>query len=214
MAEIKIMNNLISTRKCGVEGVDELWWVTADRGAFGSMTNGPLGDWISDHKHFMSDVKNFDTVIQAGGNCGMYARFYSNYFKNVYTFEPCEINFTCLDRNCVGDSYHKYHGALGDRIDKMSLKLHKSSNVGMHKIDETPGEIQMYRIDDLKLSSCDLIHLDVEGYEDRVLNGAMRTINAFKPVVIVERGNGSSILTNIGYTLLHKLKMDHVYTIN
>lgn len=204
----------ISIRKCGVEGVDELWWVTADRGAFGSMNGGPLGDWISDHKRFMEYVRSFDTVIQAGGNCGMYARFYANYFKNVYTFEPCEINFTCLDRNCVGDSFHKYHGALGNRIDKVSLKLHKSSNVGMHKIDEKPGDIQMYRIDDLELSSCDLIHLDVEGYEGSVLDGAMKTIMKFKPVVILERGHGERILIDNGYVLKHKLKMDSVYVIN
>ena len=81
------MKDLTSYRKCGHEGVDELLWVTSDSGAFGNEKDGPLFDWIQDHEDFMSHVKNFDTVVQAGGNCGMYPRFYKNYFKNVYTFE-------------------------------------------------------------------------------------------------------------------------------
>jgi hypothetical protein len=69
----------------------------------------------------------------------------------------------------------------------------------------------MYRIDDLNLPSCDLIHLDVEGYEAAALQGAIETIKKFKPVVIIERDSGANVVTDLGYTKYKKLMMDSVY---
>jgi FkbM family methyltransferase len=201
-----------SMRYCGIEGVHKLLWVTQDSGAFGNERDGPLGDWIHGKSAFMEHVKDFDTVISAGGNCGMYVRFYGNYFKNVYTFEPDPLNYYCLDRNCVGESYHKVQGALGNSTDKLTLQKSHVSNVGMHKIDKKPGDVQMYRIDDLDLKSCGLIHLDVEGFEQTVLEGSAETIKKFQPVVILEAGHGGSYLCeNHDYQPVARLRMDVVY---
>lgn len=202
---------LTSMRECGYEGVDEFLWVTKDKGAYGNEKDGPLFDWISDSKNFMSRVDKFDVVVQAGGNCGMYPRFYKNYFKEVYTFEPDALNFYCLDKNCVGKGYHKYFGGLGNTTDKLSIQQKSSINVGMHVIKENPGNVQMYRIDDLKLSTCDLIHLDVEGYETKAILGAEDTIRKFNPVVITERSGGEADLKRLGYEKYKKLRMDTIY---
>lgn len=202
---------LISKRKCGHEGVSEFWWLTSDSGAYGNERDGPLFDWLQNKEDFMSQVKQFHTVIQAGGNCGMYPRFYGNYFQKVITFEPCPKNFACLDLNCVGSKYDKYMGGLGNTTENRSIQNTNKRNVGVHKIKEEPGEVKMYRIDDLNLSHCDLIHLDVEGYEQNVLNGAVETIKKFKPVVIVERSNGQNTLKNLGYEQYKKLRMDTVF---
>lgn len=205
------MQHLTSMRECGVEGVDELLWVTRDIGAFGDLTDGPLFDWIEDSKHFMSHVKNFNTVIQAGGNCGMYPRFYKNYFKNVYTFEPDELNFYCLDYNCQGEGYYKYQGGLGDTTEKLAIRKPSDNNVGMHYIVDAPGKIQMYRIDDLNLESCDLIHLDIEKYESKALMGGIETIKKFKPVIVTERALGSEVIIPLGYEMIHRMRMDALF---
>jgi len=202
---------LCSMRKCGHEGVDELLWITTDTGAFGNERDGPLFDWIKDHKDFMAKVRKFDTVVQAGGNCGMYARFYKNYFKEVYTFEPCPKNYYCLWHNCQGEGYHKYNVGLGENEEMLSISNTNTKNVGVHKLTNTPGDVQVVTIDSLNLQSCDLIHLDVEGYEDRALKGALQTIDKYKPVVILERQKGQEILLNRGYKLFKKLRMDSVY---
>lgn len=206
--------NQTSFRKCGYEGVEELLWVTKDTGAFGNMRDGPLGDWISDHKTFMELVKKFDVVIQAGGNCGMYARFYKNYFKEVYTFEPDELNYYCLDRNCTGEGYHKYLAALGEKPGKLYLERYNLRNVGMHKILDKEGDVQVIRLDDMDLKDCDLIHLDVELYEEKVLRGAENTIKKFSPVIITERDGGKSYLESLGYKVHRKLRMDTVFINN
>lgn len=206
------MQNQTSYRKCGHEGVDELLWVTQDTGAFGNEQDGPLFDWIQDHKDFMSQVKKFDVVVQAGGNCGMYPRFYKNYFKEVYTFEPDDLNYHCLDVNCKGPSFHKFHGGLGNTDESLALRRGKMTNVGTHRLTSSPGNVKMYRIDDLNLEHCDLIHLDIEGYEEKALRGATATIEKFRPVVITERSGGERLLLQLGYKLHKKLRMDTVYT--
>lgn len=203
--------NKVSYRKVNVEGVDKLIWVTSDRGAFGNESDGPLGDWISDKTYFMEKVRAFDVVIQAGGNCGMYPRFYANYFKEVYTFEPDETNFHCLNINCEGDKYHKYYGGLGNTTESLTLKYSSDYNVGMHKITNTPGSVQMFRLDDLNLTACDLLHLDIEGYEPNALLGATKTIQKFWPVVITERSSGEAVLLNLGYVKYRQLRMDTVF---
>ena len=205
------MREETSYRKCGHEGVDELLWVTKDRGAFGDETDGPLFDWIQDHEDFMSQVKKFDVVVQAGGNCGMYPRFYKNYFKEVYTFEPDELNYYCLDENCKGPSFHKFKGGLGNTDEMLSLRRGKMTNVGTHQLTSAPGDVKMYKIDDLGLKHCDLIHLDIEGYEEKALHGAVKTIEKFRPVIITERSGGEALLKRMGYSLHKKLRMDTVY---
>lgn len=144
----------------------------------------------------------------------MYARFYKNYFKKVYTFEPDDLCFYCLDRNCVGEGYYKYHGALGNTTEKLSLSRSPfSNNQGMHQISDNPGNVQIYKIDDLNLTECDSIHLDIEGYEAHALRGALNTINQFKPVIILERGSGNEVIRPLGYKPVKALRMDIIYTI-
>jgi len=202
---------LTSPRLCGHEDVGALLWITTDKGAFGNEHDGPLFDWISGHKDFMAKVKNFGTVVQAGGNCGMYARFYKNYFDKVYTFEPCPKNYYCLWHNCQGEGYYKYNAGLGSEEAMLSISNGNTTNVGVHKITNTPGDVSIMTVDSLNLDACDLMHLDVEGYEDKVIEGAFQTIDKYKPVVILERQKGQELLFGRGYKLFKRLKMDSVY---
>lgn len=202
---------LTSRRHCGIEGVDKLLWITEDVGAFGDENDGPLGDWIKGKDSFMKYCKKKDVVISAGGNCGMYVRFYQNYFNEVYTYEPDDLNYYCLDKNCRGEGVHKFHGALGNSTEKFSLLKNHVSNCGMHKIDKKPGDVQMYRIDDLNLEQCDLIHLDVEGFEADALMGGIETIKKFWPVVILEAAHGKEVVEALGYKMVERLSMDCIF---
>jgi hypothetical protein len=59
-----------------------------------------------------------------------------------------------------------------------------------------------------------MIQLDVEGFEYHVLEGAIETIQKFKPVIAAERFNSSeqqAIMKQINYTLVDVSAMDAIY---
>jgi FkbM family methyltransferase len=199
----------ISLRPVNHEGISELWWVSQDAKAF----LGPLNDWKNDRDKFLHYVKNKNTVVQAGGNCGLYARFYGNYFNTVYSFEPNPDNFSCLRLNCSDTKYHLYNVALGEKFGKAELYFPKKKfkNAGAWKIQlNDSGYVDVITIDSLNLDSCDLMHLDVEEFEPYVLRGALETIKKFNPVIILENGHGHEVVLPLGYKIVEKLTSDWV----
>lgn len=200
----------ISLREVNYEGIDQLWWVTVDKKAFSS----PLRDWKNDKERFLHYVKEKKVLIQAGGNCGMYARFYGNYFENIFTFEPNPNNFKCLELNCTDKKYKIHNVGLGRIAGKADL-IHPSGlkrrNMGVWQTKENPqGNITLISIDSLNLERCDLIHLDIEGFESNALRGAEKTITKYKPVIILEAGHGSEVAESYGYNTVEKLTSDWI----
>lgn len=135
-------------------------------------------------------VKSFDVAVQAGGNFGAWPAQLAKRFKHVYTFEPDPLNFSCLCRN-IGDTQNiiKIQAALGE--DAKSVGLSRNPiNAGAHFVTAT-GFLPMIKLDSLGLPACDLIILDIEGYELPALRGAFWTLRNFLPVVHVEeKGHG------------------------
>jgi len=170
--------------------VDEIgpWiWPKSDQRAFTMLAN----DWGALKLMWSAYVKDLRVVVQAGGNCGMYPRLLSQYFERVYTFEPDPLNFHCLVANCPLEKIYKYQAALGDKHGMVTIDRSLDMNVGMVKVSpEGTYSVPVIMIDDLELDYCDFLQLDVEGYENKVLRGAKKTIEKYKPVVGVENGNG------------------------
>lgn len=199
-------------RAVGIEGVDTLMWPENDTNAF----YWPMQDWMNGRVHFMQHVRQRNVVIQAGGCCGMYPRFYANYFKKVYTFEPNKANYAYLEMNCKNTpNIISRNAALGNTHSMVSMYKPdvpgEEYNVGMYTIDEAPGNVEMITLDSLNIEACDLIHFDMEGYEMNALLGARKLIETHSPVVIVEHGNGREFLHALGYVQAANLSMDVVY---
>ena len=135
---------------------------------------------------WLPHVKGRRVAVQAGGNCGVYPLVLSMHFDQVYTFEPEANNFGCLMLNCSGvENIQAYCAALGDHSRRRVGLQVNAHNAGSHHI--TAGDtIPVWAVDDLKLDACDLLALDVEGYEYLCLKGAERTVEAFHPTVIIE----------------------------
>lgn len=124
-------------------------------------------------------------AVQAGGNCGVWPRRMAEMFDTVYTFEPDAQNFTALAVNTADlSNVIRFQAALGDAPDFVDLERH-TINCGAHYIDGS-GVIPVMRIDDLALPACDLMYLDIEGYEFKALHGAVKTITEHRPVIAVE----------------------------
>ena len=174
-------------------------------------------DWIMGH------CKAFDVVIQAGGNVGMWPKKMAEKFKSVYTFEPDNINFQCLVRNCHESNIVKLQAGLGDVHAMVKLQTSRS-NCGAHCVDGG-GILPILRIDDLALEACDLIQLDIEGFEGLALKGAVNTIHKFRPVICLElKGLGDKYgmtdqqtkewLKALGYKITSRKHRDVVFTYN
>lgn len=203
--------HLIETRNENIWDHRPWYWQKSCKGAW----NGPKGDWVESHYQAIRKlVPGRGTVIQAGGNQGMYAHFLSTMFERVYTFEPDPVNFHCLTLNTQRDNVFKFQAALGEVGGLIPFDNTNKINTGMHKVD-TKGKfkVPVMSIDSLGLDSCDYIMLDIEGYEVHALMGAFNTLDRFKPVVSCECGDEviENFLGLLGYRNIHTSRHDTFY---
>lgn len=144
--------------------------------------------WSDEIPLALKHCRHMETAVQAGGNTGVWPKKFAEHFRVVYTFEPDPDNFHCLVNNCPEPNIIKLQAAVGDRSHPVGLKyVHGRRNMGAVAVDvDNDGLYPVLRIDDLALSRCDLIQLDIEGYEPVALRGARDTIARFRPVIMVE----------------------------
>jgi FkbM family methyltransferase len=157
------------------------WWPRTDQRCWDYMQSH------ADVPQLLSEFVPIDqrcVVVQAGGNCGFYPRQYAKLFNRVYTFEPDWLNFYCLNLNVPEQNVVKLQSCLGQEHQTVGLNI-KSINRGKNFINGA-GAYPVLRIDDLALNQCNLIQLDIEGYEYYALLGATETIAQFRPVIVVE----------------------------
>lgn len=156
-----------------------LLWPATDVGCAAAVFT-TLSDLEAAYRH----CRAFNVAVQAGGNCGVWPAEIGKRFATVYTFEPDPMNFRCLCANAPAENVFKFNAALGATHHAVGL-ARRADNVGAHQVDGD-GEIPTMLIDDLGLSRCDLIYLDIEGYELPALHGAQSTIGTCRPVIVVE----------------------------
>jgi len=185
-----------------IDGVGPWLWRREDYKGY----RWPKEDWYSHKSLVQKYLTKWDVCIQAGGLQGMYPRLYSEMFKTVYTFEPDPLSFFCLTHNCQRDNIVKMQAALGELPGTVGFATIDPNNIGQTKIHPV-GTIPMITIDSLNLPKCDFIHLDVEGGELSVLKGAIRTISAYRPALLIEMGQNilgepNKFLSYLGYSYI------------
>lgn len=161
---------------------------------------------------------NKRVCLQAGGNVGLYPIWFSRIFEQVITVEPEETNYECLKLN-TKDYLNIFtkNAALGNENRKVGINI-SEGNSGGHNLglNVKDGNIQMVRIDDLNLQNIDLIALDIEGFEEEALKGALETIKKYKPVICVEtvwcRCQG--FVESLGYRQVDEIDGNSVFVKN
>lgn len=127
--------------------------------------------------------------VQAGGNGGLWVRPLAEAFEQVFTFEPDPVNFRCLVNNVPHGNVTFTQGALGITGGRWcSLTTHKG-NPGATHVNYGNGKVPVYAIDELMLPGLDLLQLDIEGAELSALQGAVQSIETYRPVICVELRN-------------------------
>jgi FkbM family methyltransferase len=134
-----------------------------------------------------------DLVVDVGAGQGQYGALLREhgYHGRIVSFEPVPQSFAELRSRSAGDARWEIHNvALGAAAG--SGKMHVASNLAsssflplLSELEETvpelavtgSTEVSVARLDDIDVSGGPLmLKLDVQGYEDRVLDGAAETL--------------------------------------
>ena len=140
------------------------------------------------------------TILDIGANIGCTAIFLSELGQTVHSFEPSPSTFKFLEMNVsrAGKGNVELHNCgLGAEPGETTLTFapsnrsgafvsnqtqasagHNIENIAIRQLDEV--------VDSLGLTQIDFIKIDVEGFEQQVLLGAVRTLAANKPMVVLE----------------------------
>lgn len=136
-------------------------------------------------------------VLDVGANVGALALVVAGFVPQgrIHAFEPAPQNFAYLERNiAVNDveNVDAHQIALSDAAGEVVMSFDPDFGAGAHVSTRVAeGEqavVRAVRLDDWAsdLSRLDLVKLDVEGHELPVLRGAVRTLERFRPHLLVE----------------------------
>ena len=133
-------------------------------------------------------------VIQAGAHLGVWPAALSAYFTQVFAFEPVWENWCCAVQSIQATNVSVFWGALGATQSPVQISCPAKRYTGSARIlredDTIDGRpVACYTIDQCCqgfMHMVDAIFLDVEGYERQVLTGAMATLRASHPMLVLE----------------------------
>jgi len=131
------------------------------------------------------------TYLDIGTNIGYHARsIYNQTGCQVIGFEPNTNHFLVSWYNCREYPVKLFNAAVGNYTGKAKIKSFHPGEVenygNISIVEEDGDEVDILRIDQLDLKACDVMKIDVEGFEFEVLEGAADTIDKLNPVVFYE----------------------------
>lgn len=159
-------------------------------------------------------VHNFTTAIDAGANYGIMSYNLSKLFKNVHSFEIETKVRDCLQQNIEKfklENVKVYDCGLSDKEELVSLNFLKNT-FGTYVNRDLKGSYLCKTIDSFSFEEVGLIKLDCEGYEPFILQGGRKTIEKYKPVILMEEKNLSKKYYNTEGNLAVELLLSWGYT--
>ncbi len=144
--------------------------------------------------------------IDIGANIGVYSMALSILSPNgfVYSIEASDETYSILNNNLVVNNFENikaYNIAVGDKnaislFNEIpfnrgsSFIVNNDSWLSEKVVESNQKKVNMITLDEFleneKINKLDFIKLDVEGSEISVLNGAKKTLEKFKPIVLLE----------------------------
>lgn len=146
-------------------------------------------------------------VVHAGAFIGDMLPALSGPSNRIYAFEPGEEFFRCCEITMAlnfADNEHdttlirKGLGAEQEFVRLLTKSTETLSEGGVSRIMTHPDGVEPYRMETIEVTTIDLsvppgvslIHLDVEGFEEQALKGAVMHLRTSKPVLILEVHEG------------------------
>jgi FkbM family methyltransferase len=181
---------------------------------------------------FISWCKPSSVLYDLGGNVGFYALLANRFITEgkIYSFEPVPYNRAVFERHLALNKKHILHDNI--RILPFAISDHekleefsndqkhldgntyiKSSSVFIHAAEKIP--VACYSIDELVMQGFEapgILKIDVEGAELDVLNGALKTLNKYRPNILLAthdchlpgvKDSCVRLLQELGYSVRH-----------
>ena len=151
-------------------------------------------------------------ILDIGANIGNHSLYFATVMhpQRIYSFEPIKETYEILQKNIEINNLNNviisFNIACGAESARGKRKNYDCNNIGGTSILECcEGEFDICTIDSMKLKDkIALIKIDVEGFEENVILGALQTIKMNKPVIMVEAFDEANTFWNI-YGLLSDL---------
>jgi len=162
-------------------------------------------------------VKRFGLAIDIGAHVGFFTRALGKRFEKVVAFEPQPENFACLKKNRP-DNAVLHNVALGSRQCWGALDTPKAENSGAWETKEMKYDnvelVPVMPLDTYDLAP-DFVKIDVQGFEEHVLEGGRQTLLKHRPVILIEENatnvnDGVLILQSWGWRRADKVNRDCV----
>ena len=181
-----------------------------------------------------------NTIVDIGAHIGYHTLYFSEIVKEnegyVYAFEPQPQNYYLLNKNINNNNLKNvipYDYACSDCECESKIaiaSLNESINMGDFTLNHNINDNKYYnvkcvRLDDIINTQIDVIKIDVQGWEQNVLNGSKKIVSNYKPLLIIEieehqlNRNGLTSeklikqLRNLGYYIYYldyKYPSDHI----
>ena len=181
------------------------------------------------HDIFEKYINKESVVVEGGCHVGVHTLKLAYLSKHVHAFEPMPKSFELLNKNININNLNNittYNKGLSDNFNKEYFDWIPENNPGGAGLTNNPMgrpewisspnkkiEVDVITIDSLNLDKLDFIKLDVEGYESLVINGGLKTIIKFRPVITMEVWSNHHAGVDINYTKkLFKNLLDLGYT--
>ena len=129
---------------------------------------------------------SFENCIDVGAHVGFWLKDLCYNFKNVYAFEPISDVRECLEKNVTADNYTLFPFALGNETKNVKVSYMPEQTGNTYISDSGNREIELKRLDDLRLPKIDYIKIDAEGFEMEVVKGGLILVERDKPYIHVE----------------------------
>ncbi len=147
-------------------------------------------------------------VLDIGANIGSIAQALHKEGFEVECFEPQPAMFKLLELNCPDTKNHNVALGRFPGIAVMpKVNYDRKGNFGGLGIGGMIGiSVEVKTLDEYGYDDISLIKLDVEGYEEEVLKGAVETIKRCKPIIYLEADREeklyslSATLKTLGYS--------------
>jgi len=196
---MKLFSNIFNTCISQINGIKFEYFIND---AMAQNSIGKNKEWeihITKFVKLYNSFYNIKNIIDVGANFGYHSLFFSKEVsEKVFSFEPQIQNFNLLKNNIRNNNIlniNSYNLACGDtNIDIKMPIVNILPDIIVNMGDFTPNFLindnysitKSILLDEMNFPQIDLIKIDVQGWEKKVLTGCYNILKKYKPILIVE----------------------------